>query len=489
MFTRTFRTSILLASLLAVGSPALGGPLTPPGGPVTSTGKTTQEIFDKVAAAEPRTPLSAATTPGDGTCIFKITQPGSYYLTGILHGVSFQTGIRISLTVPGGVTIDLNGFGVRGGADTLSGIDIIGGNNARVVVRNGYVYLWDGNGVDLTGAESGEIENVHSSSNFGTDFVITQGSISNCKAAINSGGGFVAGASSSLTQCEAINNSGTGFDTDVNCRLTQCTAKANTSRGFDCEASNTLTQCIATGNSNYGFNCLLSCTLLNCVASTNTGAGISVSGSGTVTGCVSRGNTQWGYTTGARTVFQSCTARENTFDGFNAPFSTIIECDSSDNTGSGFSLGGITSVYNSSAMSNTGSGIIGGGACLVVNCNVRYNTGAGIELTLDNNTIRGNLCIGNGTGSGNAANIRTAGINNRIEDNNCTLADRGIEVDGTRSIIVRNTCGSNTQNWAIAANNSYGPIIDRSAAATAAANANSAASTLASTDPNANFSY
>ena len=47
----------------------------------------------------------------------------------------------------------------------------------------------------------------------------------------------------------------------------------------------------------------------------------------------------------------------------------------------------------------------------------------------------------------------------------------------------------NTTNWSIVANNYYGPIVNRTGAATAAVTGDAAASTLATTDPSANFTY
>ena len=102
--------------------------------------------------------------------------------------------------------------------------------------------------------------------------------------------------------------------------------------------------------------------------------------------------------------------------------------------------------------------------------------------------IRGNTCTSNGNG-GDGAGIHATGVDNRIEGNNCTFADRGIQVDFGGNIIIKNTCSGNTINWVIAANNYYGPIIDRTAIATIAVNGSSAVSTLTPTDPHANFSY
>ncbi|MFT3684983.1 MAG: hypothetical protein QM783_08675 [Phycisphaerales bacterium] len=54
---------------------------------------------------------------------------------------------------------------------------------------------------------------------------------------------------------------------------------------------------------------------------------------------------------------------------------------------------------------------------------------------------------------------------------------------------MRNTVRNCSTNWSLAASNFYGPIIDRSGAATPAVNGNGAAGTMGSADPNANFTY
>jgi hypothetical protein len=62
-------------------------------------------------------------------------------------------------------------------------------------------------------------------------------------------------------------------------------------------------------------------------------------------------------------------------------------------------------------------------------------------------------------------------------------------VDGSGNFIVRNTCSGNTINWAISANNVFGPIVDRRSPNTSAFFGDSAASSLGTTDANANFTY
>jgi len=78
------------------------------------------------------------------------------------------------------------------------------------------------------------------------------------------------------------------------------------------------------------------------------------------------------------------------------------------------------------------------------------------------------------------------GSDNRIEDNNCLSADRGIEVSATGNILLRNTCSGNTTNWEVIAGNR---LLVVNAASAAAVSGNSGGASLGSTDPNANFTY
>src|SRR4051794_30032159 len=87
------------------------GSLTPPAAP-TPTMKTLDQL-------EARMPVDTTHTPGNATTLFILTQPGSYYLTSNLTGVSGQHGITINAD---NVTLDLNGF-VLVGPGNSSGID------------------------------------------------------------------------------------------------------------------------------------------------------------------------------------------------------------------------------------------------------------------------------------------------------------------------------------------------------------------------------
>src|SRR5437868_1893082 len=63
-------------SLAATGAlVSVAGPLNPPAGPVAPSYKTLTEV-------EPRIAVNATNTPGNSAYSYRITQQGSYYLTG-----------------------------------------------------------------------------------------------------------------------------------------------------------------------------------------------------------------------------------------------------------------------------------------------------------------------------------------------------------------------------------------------------------------------
>lgn len=123
---RAVRAAALSFVVVASCAPlSLAGDLAPPSGAIAPTMKTLQQV-------EPRTPLTQQTAPGDATSVFKITQPGSYYLTGNVQGVAGKVGVRIDVS---NVTLDLNGFALTGVAGALAGVTDHA-DEGRPVVRN-----------------------------------------------------------------------------------------------------------------------------------------------------------------------------------------------------------------------------------------------------------------------------------------------------------------------------------------------------------------
>jgi parallel beta-helix repeat protein len=252
------RLSAALGLLALAAATALAGPLAPPAGPVVSTMKTIQQM-------EPRTAIGPDTTPGNATATFVITQPGSYYLTGDVQGVAGKNGIEIAAE---NVTLDLNGFTLRGVAGSGSGI-FHTTQSQMVFIADGFIEGWGGRGVQLSqgiAIATNRVERV-SVRNCGLVGIQVLGSVSGCTAQSNGGGGFDVSGGGTVLDCVAINNTGIGF---------------YLSGRFIAE------RCISSGNGAQGFIAANApCQIRSCTAQANGDDGIYVAASG----CIIEGNT------------------------------------------------------------------------------------------------------------------------------------------------------------------------------------------------------
>lgn len=363
-----------LGCLIALSAEA--GPITPPVGPVASTGKSINDV-------EPRIPIGPTTTPGSADAMHAITLPGSYYLTGNLSVGPGQSGIVIQSH---NVTIDLMGFTIQGSEGSLDGVRSDDQWFATTVL-NGVVTRMGRDGVTLH-----------------------------------------------------------NFSNTMNSRVSGIHAHRNGRHGIAADASAVVTHCTAVFNGSNGISTRASSVVSDCAASQNGGSGILVSS-----------------------------------------FSIISKCTSYANGSHGFELSGGCDISDCSASVNSKHGVMAGDTCVITGNSVSFNSQTGIRAA-GACLIRDNTCSTNGRFS-DGAGIHVTGSDNRIERNICVFADRGIDVAGTGNLITGNTCSDNTLNWQIIPNNIYGPIIDRSAPASAGVIGNAAASTLGTDDPNANFTY
>ncbi len=379
--------------LLITGAVLYAGPLTPPVGPVTSTYKTLSEV-------EPRIAINSTNTPGDNDSLFKIAQPGSYYLTGNITGVVGKHGIKIFIT--NGVTIDLNGFELLGVVGSLDGVFSTSGGMRNITIRNGSIRNWGEDGLDL--------------SNGNTNVALVEGVLSSG----NGNSGIRMGTGGLVVNCNASYNGASGISSAL-----------------------TAIGCVARDNGQHGITSVNGGTVTGCTAINNTANGILALDGCTVSGCTSRANGS-GIVAFERSLIKDCTASANTVDGINVlEGTTIIDCVASEN-----GADGIVVLHRSLVRGNT----------------------------IANNVNRGIFVSASGYC--------------RIEGNDIAGNDRGLYVLGAGNVILRNTSsGNTTTNWQIAANNVFGPIIDRTAPVSAAINGNAAPSSLGSTDPNANYSY
>ncbi|XVJ59209.1 MAG: hypothetical protein HEQ23_07330 [Tepidisphaera sp.] len=263
------------------------GPLDPPAGPVASTFKTLGEV-------EPRVAINAANTPGDADSLFRITQPGSYYLTDNVTGVSGKVGIEISVE---NVTIDLSGFTMTGVPGSLGGIVASPFNRDAITILNGTVSNWGGSGIDMRSATSlglgYRVEGVRANYNGQHGFSIGDGAILiGCSAQNNTSHGFNFANHATVQNCNAYNNTGSGFEGGFGLTITSCVSRDNETHGFNISFG-TISLSEASRNALEGFRTARGL-VTACSASFNAGIGVVITTTGSITNCSIHGNTGGG---------------------------------------------------------------------------------------------------------------------------------------------------------------------------------------------------
>lgn len=338
---------LLLASFLCVLSfsavnPSRAGDLTPPTGPIAPT---------------QRTPINGNTTPGDADSLFKITAPGSYYLTGNITGVAAKHGIEIAV---GGVTIDLMGFELLGVPGSFDGISNIGLDNDNVSVRNGTVRGWGGDGVDLTatGGISGSV----------TDIISTDNALI----------GIIGTFNSQIERCVTAENGSHGIDVRTGSVIVSCTAYRNGADGISADSASTLAHCFAYDNIGDGIDAS-EATITGCIASNNGSNGIFVNTASTIIGCSVQFNNAAGIRTNDGCVVKDCSARFNQTDGIYVTDDCIVT--------------GNTCTNNGSA--GDGAGIHATGIGNRIEGNICNNADRGIDVDSSGNFIARNTCRAN----------------------------------------------------------------------------------------------
>jgi hypothetical protein len=167
---RFLLTGAGLAGLAALATTARAGTLDPPAGPVAPTGRTTQEIYDKVARtpsgfAEPRIPVQSL--PSSAFAQFVISQAGSYYLSDNITGVSGKSAILIQAS---GVSLDLMGHSMTGVTGAQSAIKANAGL-ASVRISGGTLRSWPLGAIELVNVNGCVVTDIaiDSSGSYGID--------------------------------------------------------------------------------------------------------------------------------------------------------------------------------------------------------------------------------------------------------------------------------------------------------------------------------
>jgi hypothetical protein len=204
---------------------ARAGDLNPPGAP-GSTMKTLDEV-------EPRIPVGPLTTPGNAVAVYRITQPGSYYLTGHVMGEAGKSGIEIESD---NVTLDLCGFTLQGVAGSVSGVNMTE-FQVSVTVQNGVVDGWGATGVNMS-SDGGIVRNIlaRNCMKWGVDLggsytpLIENVTAFECGGATNDFSGGIRGGEARIRNCTVRFATGTGIEASFG-SVTECTVR-------DVDASN-----------------------------------------------------------------------------------------------------------------------------------------------------------------------------------------------------------------------------------------------------------
>jgi len=478
-FTHAAAAAIGGAALFVTGL-VIAGPLNPPGGPVASTSKTLTEI-------EPRTAVGSATTPGDATSVYIISQPGSYYLQGNVDVPSGKVGVRINAS---NVTLDLSGFRISGlvpgGGGSLGGI--IGTNSssqAGVSVRNGSVLQTGGRGIDLGQAKHCRLEDVSVRGCVGMGVWVGDHShlyrLTIDSNAVGSPAAVALAASfgSKIVSCNVTNNNGDGIIVNHGV-VSGCDASFNTGVGIAGDNGSVISNCTVYGGAQVGILCNSDCVIDTCTVEECTGRGIQATFGALIRNCTAKGNQGGGISCTSGGTVSGCTAAGNY--NFGTPANAI-----------GIQVGAGTTVNGCTASFNSASGIaatsVSGEGVSIIGCTARGNNINGISVASDS-VVRDNACSGNGVNGFTGSGVYASGSSNRVEHNNCTRSTWGINIDGQRNIVISNSCAANISNYRMGLNNVFGPIVDRTTFTASGMLGNGpVASTVGSTDPFANIAY
>jgi len=464
------------------------GSLNPPPGPVTPTGKTTDQIEPRVDLLN--APASANIT-SDANNQYIINNPGSYYLSANLV-VTKANAINIAAS---GVTLDLRGFELAGtgAADAGTGISVASGVQ-RVSVSDGTLH-------GVFHAIDAHLANACRFSRL----IATQ-----CVDIA-----FLCGPSTTMEFCVARNNSAMGFDLDNASVLSDCIADSNAGSGIQVGDSSIITRCVAYNNTgNSAISTGVGCTLSDCQAVQNGTstlslvAAIDAPDNSVLTRCAAVGNyATYGISLGFGSVATQCIANENIGNdlisagfglvdraaayGCRALLNVTMHSSPNEQMGVGFLCrGNECIVEDCTAVGNSGDGICTGDAvlnsgvlyCRVSRCEANENGFDGIRIVGSDVTVADNRCIKN---PGGGVHVQS-GTSNIIGRNQLLGNKNGLQIDVTISLAYANLArGNTTSNYSVVAGNRIGTVV---VPATSSASGNTGGQPF-SNDPYANVGF
>jgi parallel beta-helix repeat protein len=407
--------------------------------------------------AESRIPIGPETTPGDADAtpsLFKITQPGSYFLTGNIAGVAGKSGIELAAD---GITIDLNGFTLQGAAGSLNGIHS-SASSRQLTVLNGTVRGW---GIGIVNLFEG-------------------GRFVGVKLIGNATLGLSGGPAAIITDCLASGSGSTGFQVSAGSILTRVIARTNGSGIVGTGDGIQAIDCVVADNGNMGM--VLdgdASTVVGCSAVNNGSTGLGVGSNSAVDRCVAKNNGGHGLYVGIYSTVTRCVAGLNQISGVFASNGCLVsECTLTGNTLDGLTGSGNLRAENCSAVGNGQHGFYFLAGTQIRGCIARGNGTHGIFAYGPYCRIEANHATGNGAHVNTGAGIHVTSSSNHIEGNTCNQNPFGITVTAGDNLVLRNTARGNTaSSFNFAAGVEYGQVITNPGAG------------FSNSNPWANFAY
>lgn len=368
---RHFCVVVACAAIFSLSAAA--GDLNPTGPPDSS-----MTTLDEM---EPRIPVQSLS--GTKSALFVISQPGSYYLTGNIDGEALKSGIEISVR---GVTLDLNGFGLRGVNGSLDGIVVTTAatDQRRIEIHSGSISDWGGSGIDAESSRATRIHDIIFSGGNGTALELGQDAeVSDCVFE-NIGTHAIQGTDHVSVRGVTIEwTGGMGIRLGDNAEVLDCTVINAINDGIHVQDDSLVARCLANMNGRTG------------------GDGISLGEGGMVRDCSANDNGQRGIMVENGVAVVDCALRGNGADGIVVEDEcTVTGCTVTQSDDNGLVIGNYNHISDNNFTwnGNDSGGLSDGGMMVLGEFNViRGNTFiANVMGVLANHTdAHNNLIISN----------------------------------------------------------------------------------------------
>ncbi len=202
----------------------------------------------------------------------------------------------------------------------------------------------------------------------------------------------------------------------------------------------------------------------------NSSDGIRLGDGSTVTNSTAANNGTDGIDVGRDSSVLDSVAFNNGLAGIGGTFNLVVSrCVATQNGGDGIAAN--SAIVSDSNASTNNNGITVDANAVISGCQVMNNVVDGIRVTLAS-YVHDNVSNLNGLG-GSGAGVRVflgVGGGNRIESNQVSDNQLGIQVTGGGNVIVKNSATSNGVDYAIPGGNFTGTIVASQAAMNAATN-------------------